>query len=82
MTKIEQILVEKDIQSFDFKVPKDIRDVIDAMKKYAEWYALKHQENILNNVQFIYGDVDIEGTSHSAIVDLDYDSIPNLPNHE
>lgn len=83
MSKIKEILK-------DFRLPIGFNDngdwndhlVAAAMREYAEFYAQKHQDNILNNFQFIYGDVDVEGTCHSEIVDLDYDSIPSLPEHD
>ncbi len=75
MTKIKEIY-----QKFNFNCDEVFFE--QAMKEYAEQYAQTHQDNILNSLQFIYGDVDVEGTSHSEIVDLDYESVPNLPDHD
>ena len=72
MTKIEEILNKyRDITRWP-EYPEITEDeYIRAMKEYAEWYVNECLKIAAKNVKFEYGYMDVEGSSHKEIVDLD-----------
>lgn len=59
-------------------------DIETIMIEYAEWYAKKCLQMAAANVKFQYGYVDVEGSTHREIVDLDYEKTFcfKLPEHD
>ena len=85
MTKIEQIFIRYNIHPSDLHLDELIAvDIVEMMKEYAEYYAQKCLEVAAENVRFQYGDIDVEGSAHKEIVDLDYEKTFGfkLPEHE
>lgn len=88
MIKLEEIYQkhwENEFKELSFNSVSGQRNYIySAMKEYAEHYAKKCLQMAIVNVRFQYGEVDVEGSTHKEIVDLDYKKTFcfKLPKHE